>query len=86
MLILFTLLFLMPVFKYLPRVVMNRYFRVMSLFACNNNIISILVVAGIWLLDFGDILFLWKLRAWKDLGLLVCSNSHVSLALIFILD
>eukprot|EP00026_Physarum_polycephalum_P010670 Phypoly_transcript_10839.p1 GENE.Phypoly_transcript_10839~~Phypoly_transcript_10839.p1 ORF type:complete len:414 (+),score=66.40 Phypoly_transcript_10839:25-1242(+) len=52
--ILFTLLFLMPVFKYLPLAVNS----------------SILVMAGIGLLDFADIIFLWKVRAWVDLILL----------------
>lgn len=53
--ILLTLLFLMPVFEYLPKVVTN----------------GILVVAGIGLLEWEDIHFLWHAHAWYDLSLLV---------------
>ncbi|GAM27411.1 hypothetical protein SAMD00019534_105870 [Acytostelium subglobosum LB1] len=52
--ILLTCLFLMPVFQYLPRVIMS----------------SIVFVAAFGLIELHDIVFLVRVRAWKDLFLL----------------
>ncbi|KYQ89714.1 RNA recognition motif-containing protein RRM [Tieghemostelium lacteum] len=53
--VLLTLLFLMPAFQYLPRVIMG----------------SIIFVAAIGLCELHDIIFLWKIRAWIDMILLL---------------
>jgi len=48
-------LFLAPFFAYLPRVVMS----------------AIIIIAAYSLLELHDLIFLWKVKAWKDLTLLV---------------
>ena len=52
--ILITILFILPIFYYLPKAVMA----------------SIVLVAAVGLLEFEDALFIWKIRAWKDLALM----------------
>eukprot|EP01121_Diplochlamys_sp_Union-15-3_P013768 TRINITY_DN4322_c0_g1_i1.p1 TRINITY_DN4322_c0_g1~~TRINITY_DN4322_c0_g1_i1.p1 ORF type:complete len:681 (+),score=115.53 TRINITY_DN4322_c0_g1_i1:89-2131(+) len=49
--ILFTILFLGKLFYYLPVVVMA----------------AIIIVAACWLIEIDDLMFLWKIRAWKAL-------------------
>jgi MFS superfamily sulfate permease-like transporter len=52
--ILLTILLMGPLFYYLPKVVMS----------------AIIVVASLGLFEFHDVIFLYQLRAWTDLGLL----------------
>ena len=53
-LVFFVTCFLLPLFYYLPRPVCS----------------SIIVVAALGLIELHDFIFIWKLRAWNDLGLL----------------
>jgi len=54
-LVLITILFLAQFFAYLPKVVMS----------------AIIIIAAYSLLELHDIVFLWKVKAWKDLILLI---------------
>jgi MFS superfamily sulfate permease-like transporter len=54
-LILLTILFLLPIFYYLPKCVMA----------------SIVVVAAAGLLEWEDVHFIWKIRAWSDMFLML---------------
>eukprot|EP01119_Soliformovum_irregulare_P021838 TRINITY_DN7345_c0_g1_i2.p1 TRINITY_DN7345_c0_g1~~TRINITY_DN7345_c0_g1_i2.p1 ORF type:complete len:373 (+),score=133.47 TRINITY_DN7345_c0_g1_i2:1199-2317(+) len=53
--ILFTTLFLGPIFYFLPKVVMS----------------AVIVVAAYGLLEFEDIVFVWRMKGWKDLAIML---------------
>jgi len=53
--ILFSLLFLGPVFYYLPKVIMS----------------AVIIVAAYGLLEFEDIVFVWKMKGWKDMAVML---------------
>ena len=57
--ILLTILFFLPVFYWLPKCVMA----------------SIVLVAASGLLEFEDMVFMWKIRAWKDIGMMLLTFS-----------